>query len=110
MAITLRAVSFPVPGFSSVAVLCFVLLYAPIVALVVYSFNSGTNIALWEGFSLQWYVVAWENELVQEVTFRSLFGGAGHDSLYGSTGNDTNPKLSRTNGDLCCHQSAIDGT
>ncbi len=60
------------PGFSSMAVLCFVLLYAPIVALVVYSFNSGTNIALWEGFSLQWYVIAWENELVQEVTFRSL--------------------------------------
>ncbi len=60
------------PGFETVAVLCFVLLYAPIVALVVYSFNSGTNIALWEGFSFHWYVVAWENELVQEVTLRSL--------------------------------------
>ncbi len=60
------------PGFSTIAVLCFVLLYAPIVALVIYSFNSGTNIALWEGFSLHWYTVAWENELVQEVTFRSL--------------------------------------
>lgn len=60
------------PGFSSMAIVCFVLLYAPIAALVVYSFNAGTNIALWEGFSLQWYRVAWENEQVQQVTFRSL--------------------------------------
>ena len=60
------------PGFATIAVVCFSLLYAPIIALVVYSFNAGTNIALWEGFSLHWYVVAWENQLVQEVTVRSL--------------------------------------
>ena len=60
------------PGFPTTAVLCFVFLYAPIVALVVYSFNAGTNIALWEGFSLHWYYVAWQNEQVQEVTVRSF--------------------------------------
>ena len=60
------------PGFPTIAVLCFVLLYAPIAALVFYSFNAGTNIALWEGFSLKWYHIAWQNEQVQEVTIRSF--------------------------------------
>jgi spermidine/putrescine transport system permease protein len=59
-------------GFTTVAFLCFVLLYAPIIILVVYSFNAGRSIAIWEGFSLQWYVAAWENEKVQDATIRSL--------------------------------------
>jgi spermidine/putrescine transport system permease protein len=61
------------PGFGTVAILCFVLLYLPIVTLVVYSFNAGTSIAIWEGFSWRWYLAAWENEQVQEVSLRSLF-------------------------------------
>ena len=60
------------PGFTAVAILCFVMLYAPIAVLVVYSFNAGQNIAIWEGFSLRWYVSAWENDLVQESAVRSL--------------------------------------
>jgi spermidine/putrescine transport system permease protein len=60
------------PGFTAIAMLCFVLLYAPIVTLVVYSFNAGKNIAVWEGFSLQWYAAAWSNELVQDAAIRSL--------------------------------------
>ena len=61
-----------VPGFTTTAVLCFALLYLPIATLVIYSFNAGTNIALWEGFSFHWYYVAWQNEQVQEVTIRSF--------------------------------------
>ncbi len=60
------------PGFTTIAMLCFVLLYAPIITLVVYSFNAGKNIAVWEGFSLQWYAAAWNNELVQDAAIRSL--------------------------------------
>ncbi|MEM7497725.1 MAG: ABC transporter permease [Pseudomonadota bacterium] len=59
-------------GFATVAIICFVLLYAPIVTLVLYSFNAGSNLALWEGFSFRWYVAAWENEKVQEAAIRSL--------------------------------------
>ncbi|MGB0505299.1 MAG: ABC transporter permease [Pikeienuella sp.] len=59
-------------GFNTVAMLCFILLYAPIIILVVYSFNAGRSIAIWEGFSLQWYVAAWENQKVQDATLRSL--------------------------------------
>ncbi len=60
------------PGFTTIAIVCFFLLYAPIITLVVYSFNSGKYIAIWEGFSLQWYVAAWNNEAVQDATIRSL--------------------------------------
>ncbi len=60
------------PGFTAVAALCFVLLYLPIVLLVVFSFNAGTSIALWEGFSLRWYASALENEQVQAATIRSV--------------------------------------
>jgi spermidine/putrescine transport system permease protein len=61
-----------IPGFTLMAAACFVMLYAPIVTLVAYSFNGGESIALWEGFSLRWYVSAWANEEVQEATVRSL--------------------------------------
>ncbi|KUP91623.1 ABC transporter permease [Tritonibacter horizontis] len=60
------------PGFSTIAIACFVLLYLPILLLVVYSFNAGSSIAIWEGFSWRWYVSAWENEQVKDATIRSL--------------------------------------
>ncbi|WOI32761.1 ABC transporter permease [Tritonibacter scottomollicae] len=60
------------PGFTVIAMTCFVLLYLPIILLVVYSFNSGRSIAIWEGFSWRWYVSAWENDQVQQATVRSL--------------------------------------
>ncbi|MFT5113915.1 MAG: spermidine/putrescine transport system permease protein [Parasphingorhabdus sp.] len=60
------------PGFTAMAMLCFFALYMPLAPLVVYSFNGGSNIALWEGFSLQWYVSAWHNDLVQGAAIRSL--------------------------------------
>ncbi len=45
------------PGFTVIALVCFVMLYAPILTLVVYSFNAGKSIADLEGFSWRWYVV-----------------------------------------------------
>ena len=36
-------------GFTEMAIICFFLLYAPLIPLVVYSFNAGTSIAFWEG-------------------------------------------------------------
>lgn len=59
-------------GFGTIALACFALLYLPIILLVAYSFNSGSSIASWEGFSWRWYVSAWENEQVQDATVRSL--------------------------------------
>lgn len=59
-------------GFATIAMLCFVMLYAPILTLVVYSFNAGTSIAIWEGFSWRWYESAWANTQVQDASIRSL--------------------------------------
>jgi len=59
-------------GFTSIALICFFVLYAPIAALVIYSFNAGSSIMLWEGFSLRWYIAASSNEQVQEAAIRSI--------------------------------------
>ena len=60
------------PGFTATAILAFVLLYAPIVTLVIYSFNGSSSVNLWGGFSLKWYYIAWENEAVQGAAVRSF--------------------------------------
>jgi spermidine/putrescine transport system permease protein len=61
-----------IPGFTTIAILAFILLYAPIVTLVIYSFNGGNSVNQWGGFSLQWYAIAAQNEAVQDATARSL--------------------------------------
>jgi len=64
------------PGFTTIAIICFAALYLPIGVLVVYSFNAGSSIAAWEGFSFRWFVSAWNNEQVIEASLRSLQIGA----------------------------------
>lgn len=64
------------PGFTFIAIVCFFMLYAPILALVAYSFNAGESLAVWRGFSWRWYVSAWENQLVQEAALRSVIVAA----------------------------------
>ncbi|MBS0126780.1 ABC transporter permease [Thetidibacter halocola] len=64
------------PGFATIALGVFVCLYLPIVTLVVYSFNGGPSIAVWQGFSLHWYTEAWGNRAVQDATLRSLIVAA----------------------------------
>jgi spermidine/putrescine transport system permease protein len=59
-------------GFGTVAMFCFAFLYLPIVVLVVYAFNAGTNISIWEGFSLRWFRAAWANTAVQDAALRTL--------------------------------------
>ncbi|SFU08745.1 ABC transporter permease [Sedimentitalea nanhaiensis] len=60
------------PGFNTIAIMVFVMLYLPIGLLVLFSFNAGPSVAIWEGFSLQWYPKAWGNEQVRDATIRSL--------------------------------------
>jgi spermidine/putrescine transport system permease protein len=61
------------PGFAVLAVFTIFVLYAPIMILVAYSFNYGTSLAIWEGFSLRWYKQAAGNQAVQDAAIRSLF-------------------------------------
>ena len=60
------------PGFTAIAILCFAMLYAPILVVVSYSFNAGSSLVLWEGFSWHWYYAAWQNEQVKTATFLSV--------------------------------------
>lgn len=60
------------PGFTTIAMICFFLLYLPIATLVVFAFNAGDSLAHWEGLSLRWFESAWSNAQVQEATLRSL--------------------------------------
>ncbi len=60
------------PGFPTVAVFCFFLLYLPLAVVVVFAFNAGTSIAVWEGFSVRWFVQAWTNQQVVDASIRSV--------------------------------------
>jgi spermidine/putrescine transport system permease protein len=60
------------PGFATIAIGAFVLLYLPIITLVIYSFNGANSISEWGGFSWQWYTKAWANDVVKDATIRSL--------------------------------------
>jgi spermidine/putrescine transport system permease protein len=59
-------------GFATIAIVCFIMLYAPMVALVVYSFNAGDSVAVWQGFAWRWYESAFNNREIQQATVRSL--------------------------------------
>jgi spermidine/putrescine transport system permease protein len=69
------------PGFATIAITAFVLLYLPILTLVVFSFNASNTIAVWGGFSLRWYGDAWANDDVQAATLRSLVIGVSAAAL-----------------------------
>lgn len=44
--------------------LVFLFLYAPIIVLIVFSFNAGTSSSVWKGFSLEWYGKLLSNRLI----------------------------------------------
>jgi putrescine transport system permease protein len=60
--------------FSRLAALLigFAFLYAPIVLLVLYSFNSSRLVTVWAGFSTRWYVSLWQNEQLLRSGVTSL--------------------------------------
>ena len=60
------------PGFTTTAIVVFVALYVPIFTLAAYSFNASQSVAVWGGFSLDWYARAWANDQVKDATVRSL--------------------------------------
>lgn len=53
-------------------VLIFVALYAPIVTLVAFSFNDSRRNIVWQGFTLKYYAVAWNNASLVESFVNSL--------------------------------------
>ncbi len=47
-------------------------LYAPIILLIIFSFNAGDSSAVWKGFSLHWYSRLFQNRLIMESLYTTL--------------------------------------
>jgi len=63
---------FRFPGLGAATSLFFVYLYAPILVLVVLSFNAGQQATLWGGFSTRWYGVVLGNDDLMRAFRNSL--------------------------------------
>lgn len=59
------------PGFAAMTWLCLFILYAPLLVVTVYSFNSVRSVTTWGGFSLQWYGKALNNPAIQSAAWNS---------------------------------------
>lgn len=54
-------------------IIIFIFLYAPIVMLMVLSFNNSRTRAKWGGFTGQWYVSLFENKAIMTALYNTLF-------------------------------------
>ena len=52
--------------------LVFLFLYAPILLLIIFSFNSGDSSMVWKGFSLHWYKELFQNRIIMESVYTTL--------------------------------------
>ena len=52
--------------------LVFLFLYAPIIILIIFSFNAGNSSTVWKGFSLQWYVEMFNSRLIMDSVYVTL--------------------------------------
>jgi len=52
--------------------LVFLFLYAPIVLLVIFSFNKGNSNTVWTGFSLDWYKSLFHNRIIMRSVYTTL--------------------------------------
>ena len=50
----------------------FLFLYAPIILLIVFSFNAGNSNAVWEGFSLNWYRELFRDRIIMRSVYTTL--------------------------------------
>lgn len=59
-----------------VTLLTFVFLYAPIIVLIIFSFNSARLGAVWQGFTLNWYERMFNNRTIMDAALTSLIVAA----------------------------------
>ena len=52
--------------------LIFLFLYAPIIVMIVFSFNSTNSTGLMAGFSLRWYAVLFSNKNIMQALYNTL--------------------------------------
>lgn len=54
------------------AALIYLFLYAPIVVLIIFSFNSSSSRTVWSGFSLKWYADLFKNDTIMSSLYTTL--------------------------------------
>ena len=54
------------------AVLVFLFLYAPIIVLVIFSFNESSSTSMLSGFSVQWYKRLFEDEATLKALYNTV--------------------------------------
>ncbi|MEO1315744.1 MAG: ABC transporter permease subunit, partial [Pseudomonadota bacterium] len=59
----------------------FAFLYAPIVILVIYSFNASKLVSVWGGWSLRWYESLFQNDQLLDALWVSLIVAASASTL-----------------------------
>ncbi len=52
--------------------LVFIFLYAPIIILMIYSFNE-SKYRVWTGFSLKWYIELFHNRQIMDALYNTIF-------------------------------------
>lgn len=65
------------PFSAPAAWFCLAFLYIPILIVILFSFNAGSLVTIWDGFSTRWYAVALGNDDLRRATLNSLLVGAG---------------------------------
>lgn len=51
----------------------FIFLYAPIITLIVLSFNNSRTRAKWGGFTGAWYLALFKNQSIMDALYNTLF-------------------------------------
>ena len=57
---------------NTTAILGFVFLYAPIISLIIYSFNKSKLVTVWGGWSLKWYTELFNNQQIIDAALVSF--------------------------------------
>ena len=88
-AVVVAALRFvPAPALlGGYAALVYVLLFFPILVVVVYAFNKGRQVEIWEGFSTKWFGEALADETITSSIGRSLriaFASAAVATVFGT--------------------------
>ena len=52
--------------------LILIFLYAPILTLIVLSFNESRSMAVWKGFTIQWYLDLFQNDSIRNALYTTL--------------------------------------
>ncbi len=70
----LRLRSFPLVG--GIAAFAFLFLFIPMITVVVYSFNSGQTVLVWQGFSVRWFSAVFNDSRLVSAALNSLLVAA----------------------------------